>query len=204
MDRAIEHGLGACPRCHKVIQMTDAFQKCPRCHKTFTQRKPKSLQYTMAWTIAALIMLIPANLFPMMVYYKLGVGQASTIFEGIIQFIQSGMLPIALIIFVASFVIPLGKILALFYLMYNAKKSQKSALKQQSKLYHLVEYLGPWSMLDVFVVAVMAAVVKLGFITNIEAADGITYFTLMVVFTMFAAESFDPRLLWDNHSEQEK
>jgi paraquat-inducible protein A len=88
--------------------------------------------------------------------------------------------------------------MGLFVLMYNVQVNSHIDIKKQSKLYHLVEFLGPWSMLDVFVVAVMAAVVNLGFITSIEVGAGITYFTLMVLFTMFAAESFDPRLLWDN------
>lgn len=160
-------------------------------------RKPRSIEFTLAWTIAALMMFIPANSYPMMVFYTLGKPDASTILEGIAIFIDMGMLPVAVIIFIASFVVPLGKIMGLFTLIYNAKYTTKLTLKKQSKLYHLVEFLGPWSMLDVFVVAVMAAVVNLGFLTSIEAAPGITYFTLMVVFTMFAAESFDPRLLWD-------
>ena len=143
-----------------------------------------------------MVMFIPANLYPMMTFYTLGKPDASTILEGIAIFIQYGMYPVALIIFIASFVVPIGKIIGLFVLMYHAKYSSKLNMKQQSKLYHLVEFLGPWSMLDVFVVVIMAAVVNLGFLTSIEPAAGITYFALMVVFTMIAAESFDARLLW--------
>lgn len=172
-------------------------QHCSRCDTKFSIRKPRSLEFTLAWTIAALIMFIPANSYPMMVVYTLGKPDASTILEGIAIFIKMGMFPVAVVIFIASFIVPLGKIVGLFALMYNAKYNSQLTLKQQSKLYHLVEFLGPWSMLDVFVVSVMAAVVNLGFLTSIAAAPGITYFTLMVVFTMFAAESFDPRLLWD-------
>lgn len=180
--------------------MTAEKQVCSRCKQPFSQRKPKSVQYTMAWTIAALVMFIPANTYPMMVFYTLGKPDASTILEGIAIFIQMGVYPVAIVIFIASFIIPLGKIMGLFVLMYNTRPQHKTDLKKQAKLYHLVEFLGPWSMLDVFVVAVMAAVVNLGFITTIEAASGITYFALMVIFTMFAAESFDPRLLWDNNN----
>lgn len=172
-------------------------QRCIRCHYKFSQRKPKSVQYTLAWTIAAMVMFIPANTYPIMVFSTLGKPDASTILEGIAIFIQLGMHPIALIIFIASFVIPLGKIAGLLVLIYNTKNYSKISRSKQSKLYYLISQLGPWSMLDVFVVAVMATVVNLGFITNIEPASGITYFTLMVVFTMFAAESFDSRLLWD-------
>jgi paraquat-inducible protein A len=191
-------GLGSCPRCNKLNLMSGEQHQCTRCQCSFSQRKPKSIQYTLAWTIAALIMFIPANGYPMMVFYTLGKPESSTILEGIAIFIQLGMYPVAVIIFIASFIIPLGKIFSLCVLMYSAHNGSGFSLKNQTKLYHLVEFLGPWSMLDVFVVAVMAAVVNLGFITSIEAASGITYFTLMVIFTMIAAESFDPRLLWDN------
>ncbi|WP_181902278.1 paraquat-inducible protein A [Thalassotalea euphylliae] len=172
-------------------------QQCPRCHRTFSTRKINSLSHTFAWTIAALVMLVPANLYPMMIYYTLGKPEASTILEGIATFVQFGMYPVAIVIFIASFVVPLAKIIGLFILMYHAKRASKLTVKQQGQLYHIVEFLGPWSMLDVFVVAIMAAVVNLGFLSSIEAAKGITYFGLMVVFTMLAAESFDARLLWD-------
>jgi paraquat-inducible protein A len=200
-NKALAAGLGSCPRCHKLNVMLADRQTCSRCLTVFAARKPKSLEYTLAWTIAALVMFIPANIYPMMVFYTFGKPDTSTILEGIAIFIQMGMLPVAFIIFIASFVVPLCKIIGLFTLMYNAKRKTKLTLKQQGKLYHMVEFLGPWSMLDVFVVAVMAAVVNLGFLTSIEPAMGITYFALMVVFTIFAAESFDPRLLWDNHQK---
>ena len=201
-NKALAAGLGNCPQCHKLNVMHAEKQTCSRCKTVFCARKPNSIEYTLAWTIAALVMFIPANIYPMMVFYTLGKPDASTILEGIAIFIQMGMLPVAIIIFIASFVVPLGKIIGLFTLMYNAKKPTKLTLRQQGKLYHIVEFLGPWSMLDVFVVSVMAAVVNLGFLTSIEVASGITYFTLMVVFTIFAAESFDPRILWDNHQKQ--
>lgn len=172
-------------------------QRCTRCHAKFRSRKAKSLQWTLAWTIAAMIMFIPANVYPMMRFYTLGVQESSTILEGIMSFIKYGMYPIALIIFAASFIIPLGKIVGLGILMHHVRSPWAKNEVRKTKMYHFVEYLGPWSMLDVFVVTVMAAVVNLGFITTIEAASGITYFALTVIFTMFAAASFDPRLLWD-------
>lgn len=200
-NKAFSSGLGCCPQCRKLNVMHAKKQKCSRCQTVFSARKPKSIEYTLAWTIAALVMFIPANAYPIMIFYTLGQSEASTIFDGIVIFIQLGMLPVAVIIFVASFVVPLGKMIGLFILIYSARYPTKLTLVQRGKLYHLVEFLGPWSMLDVFVVAVMAAVVNLGFITSIEVAPGITYFALMVIFTIFAAESFDPRLLWDNHQK---
>ena len=177
--------------------MTARKQRCSRCHHVFSQRKLYSVQYTLAWTLAAIVMFIPANIYPMMVFYKLGKPEQSTIIEGIASFIQQGLYPIAFIIFLASFIIPLGKIIGLLILLYNTKNYSRISKKKQTQMYHLIASLGPWSMLDVFVVAVMAAVVNFGFFTSIEAGIGVTYFALMVIFTIFAAESFDPRLLWD-------
>jgi len=195
-------GLSCCPCCQKLNKLTDEKQQCSRCGQLYGARKAKSLQYTLAWTMASIVMFIPANIYPMMIFYKLGKSESSTILEGIATFIKLGLYPIAFIIFIASFIIPLGKICCLFLLMYNTTHQSFLPLTIQTKLYQLVELLGPWSMLDVFVVTVMVAIVNLGFITTIEAASGITYFTLMVIFTMFAAESFDPRLLWDNSKSE--
>ena len=189
--------LGSCPCCLKINKMTARKQRCSRCHHVFSQRKLYSVQYTLAWTLAAIVMFIPANIYPMMVFYKLGKPEQSTIIEGIASFIQQGLYPIAFIIFLASFIIPLGKIIGLLILLYNTKNYSRIPKKKQTQMYHLIASLGPWSMLDVFVVAVMAAVVNFGFFTSIEAGIGVTYFALMVIFTIFAAESFDPRLLWD-------
>lgn len=172
-------------------------EQCERCGATFSIRKPYTLQYTLAWTLAALIMFIPANMLPMMVVYTMGNDTRSTIMEGVTIFMQSGMYPVAFVIFIASFVIPVGKILCLLILVTQARSAKPKNLKLMTKLYSIVEVLGPWSMLDVFVVAIMAAVVNLGFISSVEAAGGITFFGLTVIFTMFASASFDVRLLWD-------
>lgn len=202
INSAKSKGLSLCLKCNKLNVATGKKQKCVRCHAYFYQRKPKSLQYTIAWTIAAMVMFIPANLLPIMVFTKLGNAEASTILSGIFTFMKLGMYPVAIIVFLASFIVPLGKIIGLVILVHGCQNSEKLQPKQRTKLYHLVEFLGPWSMLDVFVVALMVGVVNLGFITSIEAGSGINYFTLMVVFTMFAANSFDPRLLWDSHHNE--
>ncbi|NMP30646.1 paraquat-inducible membrane protein A [Thalassotalea sp. M1531] len=195
---AKSEGLSLCPKCYKANAFVTGRHKCQRCNATFYQRKPRSIEYTIAWTIAALVMFIPANLMPIMVFTALGNVDASTILGGIQTFLKLGMYPVAIVVFIASFIVPLGKILGLVILVLGVRKGPGLKSEQRTKLYHVVEFLGPWSMLDVFVVALMAAVVNLGFLTSIEAGPGITYFTLMVVFTMFAAESFDPRLLWDS------
>ena len=203
---AKEAGLALCANCHKPNYITqqeadEETARCMRCHSLLTLRKSKSLENTIAWTIAAVIAFIPANTFPVMTFFTLGSGQASTIISGVEAFIHLGMYPVAIIVFVASFLVPLGKIFGLLILIYSAKRPGRLSSKQCVALYHLIEFLGPWSMLDVFVVALMVAVLNLGFITSIEAGLGITYFALMVIFTLFAAHSFDPRLIWDNQKD---
>ena len=191
-------GLARCLRCHKLNHIIRKDQRCSCCQAKVSLRKYRSLEYTLAWTIAAIVAFIPANLYPIMIFTSLGSPEASTILSGIKSFIQLGMYPVALVVFIASFIVPLGKMLGLIILIITVKTGSKVDARHRTQLFHLVEFLGPWSMLDVFVVALMAAVVNLGFITSIEAGPGISYFALMVIFTMFAAESFDPRLLWDN------
>lgn len=183
--------------CNEKIQ-------CTRCQGLFYQRKPHSLQYTLAWNIAALIAFIPANLYPIMIIYSLGIGEPSTILSGIAQFIDNDLYPIAIIIFTASIIVPLLKIAGLFVLVYRAHTGIRLKPDKHSKFYHMLEFLGPWSMLDVFVVALLVAVVELGFITSVAAGPAINYFTLTVIFTMIAANSFDSRLLWDKQQENEE
>ena len=132
-----------------------------------------------------------------MIIYSLGIGDPSTILSGIGQFVDQGLYPIAAIIFTASIIVPLLKIIGLFVLVYRAHTGIRLRPDKHSKFYHVLEFLGPWSMLDVFVVALLVAVVELGFITSVAAGPAINYFTLTVIFTMIAANSFDARLLWD-------
>jgi len=201
INTAKNNNLALCPQCHKVNVLGDAVSdekvQCVRCKGMFYQRNSRSLQYTLAWSIAALIAFVPANLYPIMIIYSLGIGEPSTILSGIGQFIDHGLYPIAIIIFTASIIVPLLKIVGLFVLVYRAHTGIRLRPDKHSKFYHMLEFLGPWSMLDVFVVALLVAVVELGFITTIAAGPAINYFTLTVIFTMIAANSFDSRLLWD-------
>jgi paraquat-inducible protein A len=208
INTAKNNNLALCPQCHKVNLLGDAGSdekiQCVRCKGMFYQRNSRSLQYTLAWNIAALIAFIPANLYPIMIIYSLGIGEPSTILSGIGQFIDHGLYPIAIIIFTASIIVPLLKIAGLFVLVYRAHTGIRLRPDKHSKFYHLLEFLGPWSMLDVFVVALLVAVVELGFITTIAAGPAINYFTLTVIFTMIAANSFDSRLLWDKQQNSEE
>jgi len=199
---AKESGLALCPKCHKLndikqISGNNARVECSRCRGMFYQRKPCSLQNTLAWNVAALIAFIPANIYPIMIVFSMGIGEPNTILSGISEFIDYGLYPIAVIIFTASIIVPLIKIIGLFLLVYRVHTGVRLRPDKHSKFYHALEFLGPWSMLDVFVVALLIAVVELGFVTSVSAGPAINYFTLTVIFTMIAANSFDPRLLWD-------
>jgi paraquat-inducible protein A len=205
---AKESGLALCPKCHKLNALNDGADinariQCIRCHGLFYSRKPHSLQYTLAWNIAALLAFIPANLYPIMILYSMGIGEPNTILSGIGEFVDHGLYPIAIIIFTASIIVPLLKIVGLFLLVYRVHTGVRLRPDKHSKFYHALEFLGPWSMLDVFVVALLVAVVELGFVTSVAAGPAINYFTLTVIFTMFAASSFDPRLLWDKKQGSE-
>ena len=197
---AMLRNIGHCRRCHKLMPMASEQEQCVRCGAKVYLRKPNSLDRAMAFTIAGLVAFIPANLYPIMVIYSLGQPSASTTLEGVEAFIKLGMYPVAIVVFIASFIVPLSKILGLFILLSSVKFNSKIHPEQRTKLYHFIEFLGPWSMLDIFVVVIMAAVVDLGFLTTIEAGIGATFFTTMVLCTMVAAESFDPRLIWDNQN----
>ena len=201
MQTVKQAGMALCPKCHKVNSLQAQPQQCTRCHGNFYQRKRNSLQYTLAWNIAALLAFIPANIYPIMIIYQLGIPQESTILSGISEFIDHGLYPIAVIIFSASIIVPLIKIIGLFVLVYRAYSGIRLKPKKHSKVYHILEFLGPWSMLDIFVVALMVAVVELGLVTSVAPGPAINYFTLTVIFTLISANCFDPRLLWDKKSE---
>jgi len=208
INTAKNNNLALCPQCHKLNVLFDEADElkkiqCVRCHGKFYQRKAHSLQYTLAWNIAALIAFIPANLYPIMIIYSLGIGDPSTILSGIGRFVDQGLYPIAAIIFTASIIVPLLKIVGLFLLVYRVHTGVRLRPDKHSKFYRVLAFLGPWSMLDVFVVALLVAVVELGFVTSVAAGPAINYFTLTVIFTMFAANSFDSRLLWDKKHSSE-
>jgi paraquat-inducible protein A len=201
MKTAKQAGLALCPKCHKVNTLVTEPMQCSRCNGFFYHRKYNSLQFTLAWNLAALLAFIPANLYPIMIVYQLGIPREATILSGIGEFIDHGLYPIAVIIFTASIIVPLIKIIGLFVLVYKASTGIRLKPDKHSKIYHILEFLGPWSMLDVFVVALMVTIVELGFVTSVAAGPAINYFTITVIFTMIAANSFDPRLLWDKSAQ---
>lgn len=170
---------------------------CPRCGAPLHQRKTNSLTRTWALVIAAFIFYIPANVLPITLVTSLGKTQADTIMSGVIYFVQTGMWPIALVIFVASVAVPLIKLFVLSFLLISVQRKWKWRPKDRTRLYRIAEAVGRWSMVDIFVVTILVALVKLGGLATIDAGPAATYFAAVVVTTIFAAMSFDPRLIWD-------
>jgi paraquat-inducible protein A len=198
---AKELNLVNCHSCHLLsrIPSTSAgvTAVCPRCGANLHQRKVDSIRRTWALVIAAAIFYIPANVLPITVITSLGHVQADTIMSGVIYFIKTGMWPIALVIFTASVFVPLAKILILIFLLLSVQRRSSWRRKDRTVLYRITEAIGRWSMVDIYVVTILVALVKMGAIAAIEAGPAAVYFAAVVVITMFAAESFDPRLIWD-------
>jgi len=170
---------------------------CPRCGTRLHRRKPNSIKRTWALVVAAFIFYIPANVLPITIVVSLGQAQSDTIMSGVIYFIHSGMWPIALVIFVASIFVPVLKLIILVFLLITVQRKSRWRPKDRTRLYRITEVVGRWSMVDIFVVTILVALVKLGGLASIQAQSGAVFFCAVVVITLFAAMSFDPRLIWD-------
>lgn len=198
--RAVQLGVIGCPLCRLVCEperTSPIPARCPRCHTRLHPRHPASISRSWALLMAAIIFYIPANVLPVMYTSLFGNGSESTIMAGVIDFWNAGSYGIALLIFAASVVIPCIKFLALGVLLISARKQSAGARLERAKLYRLTELIGYWSMLDVFVVAAVSALVKFQMLSDVEPRSGILYFGLVVILTMLSAMNFDPRLIWD-------
>lgn len=193
--RGAEKGLAGCHLCEKVSPVS--LGHCPRCGSKLHLRKPDSINRTIALVIAAAIMYIPANLLPIMSIRELGVLTESTIIKGLIQFWNAGSYPIAIVIFTASIMIPILKIFSLLWLCAAAKGLVPHSSKVLGRVYWITELLGRWSMVDIFVVSILVTMVQLGNYMRVTPGPGALAFAGVVILTMFAAMSFDPKLLWD-------
>jgi paraquat-inducible protein A len=193
--------LLSCGVCHLLVRKppggADLPGRCPRCGAALHSRKPDSIARTWALVIAALVFYVPANVLPITKVTSLGVVQLDTILSGVIYFIHSGMWPIALVIFIASIFVPLLKLLILMLLLVSVQRGIRWRPKDRTRLYRITEAIGRWSMVDIFVVTILVALVHLGALANIEAQAGAAFFAAVVVITIIAAMSFDPRLIWD-------
>ena len=196
---AAAQGLANCHGCGKVSPVE--LGTCPRCGSALHLRSHNSLQTTMALILTAAILYIPANLFPVMINSKLGTSEGHTILEGVAIFLSKGDYAIGLVILIASVVIPLAKLLALAWLCWMIHKGGTIGSKRKTQLYRVTEAIGRWSMLDVFVVAILVALIQLGNLLAINPGPGAVSFAGVVIATMIAAETLDSRLIWDRAGE---
>ena len=197
-------GLLACHVCGQISRGNGkAVQICPRCGMLLHRRKPASFARAWAWLIAALICYVPANLLPIMRTVSLGSVDDNTILSGVVELWNLGSMDIAVVLFTASIVVPVLKFLVLGMLLLTAQYRFDWARRQRARLYRLVELIGYWSMLDVFVVVLLTALVRFGLLSRVEPLPGVVWFGVTVVLTMLAAMSFDPRLIWDDGNSHE-
>jgi paraquat-inducible protein A len=156
------------------------------------------LTRTWALLLTAAVLYIPANLLPIMTVNSLGKGQSDTIMSGVIELVNYGMLPIAAVVFVASILVPTFKLVGIALLLYSVQRHQPMSPRQRVLMYRFIEWIGRWSMLDIFVIAILVALVNFGSLASIVPGYGAMAFASVVVLTMLAALTFDPRLIWDN------
>ena len=198
--RAIDAGILVCNECHELNRQepdTDE-QACTRCGALVHARRPNSIMRTWALLITAAILYIPANVLPIMTVTSLGQGDPSTIMSGVIVLVQHGMIPIAAVVFIASILVPTFKLVGIALLLFSVQRHQPLSAQQRILMYRFIEFIGRWSMLDIFVIAILVAVVNFGRLASIEANLGAVAFASVVILTMLAAVTFDPRLIWDN------
>jgi paraquat-inducible protein A len=205
-ESALEASLTACHTCHQLVRIDQNHQQqklsCPRCGSAIHPRIHNSLLITWMLVGLALVFYIPANLLPMTRVVGLGQIQEDTIMSGVIYFIQSGSWYIGLVIFIASVFVPLLKLTLLMYLLVSVQRKSQWRPRERARIYRITEFIGRWSMVDIYVVTILIALVNLGTLANIDSGPAAIYFAAVVVITIFAAKSFDPRLIWDNIKQE--
>lgn len=198
--RAIDAGIRVCLECQQLNRAAadEGPIACSRCGAKVHPRRPNTLVRTWALLITAAILYIPANLLPIMTVNSFGRGSPDTIMSGVITLAQHGMLPIATVVFIASIVVPTFKLVGIGLLLYSVQRHQPMSARQRIFMYRFIEWIGRWSMLDIFVIAILVALVRFDSLASIDAGAGAIAFACVVVLTMLAAITFDPRLIWDN------
>lgn len=194
--KAADRGLAGCRTCGLMSPIAE-HPKCPRCHSRLYTRKPDSIENTLALVAASAVLFVPSHLLPMLTVSEFGLAVDKTIIAGMMAFWKDGAYPIAIVIFCASILIPILKVIALLWLCIAAKGKIHPSPGALTKVYHVTELLGRWSMIDIFVVGILVSLVQFGNYTSIVPGPGALAFAAVVMLTMFAAMNFDPRLLWD-------
>ena len=180
----------------------EADPRCLRCASPLHARKPDSVARTWALVIAAAILYIPANYYPVLTVMQLGAGQPSTILGGVEELVTARQYPLAVLVFFASIAVPMMKLIGLSVMLITIQTGRSGWLRDRTRLYHIVRFIGRWSMIDIFMEALLGALVAFGSVVTIEPGAGALAFCGVVILTMFAAETFDPRLMWDAAAER--
>jgi paraquat-inducible protein A len=199
LTTALSEGLWRCHACAAVCAAPPGAERarCPRCEATITPRKTDSISRTWAWLLAATALYLPANLLPVTATASIAGAQTDTIFSGIVYLWLDGSWPLAIIVFVASIMVPVAKLLLLSLLLISVQRGETRRVRLRSQVYRGLEIIGRWSMLDIFVVAMLAALVQVENLAELRPGPGAVAFGAVVVLTMLATRSFDPRLIWD-------
>jgi len=195
----MREGLQNCETCGLLSRPSPGEERgrCPRCDEAVEFRKPHSLQRTWAFVIAAAICYIPANVLPVLATTTASGTETDTILQGVVLLWSPTGWPLSLIVLFASIMIPSAKIVAMTYLLISVRRGSAVDRRQRIRLYRMVEFIGRWSMVDVFVDTFTAALIQLQPLMSVEPGPGLFFFAAVVVLTMLAVESFDPRLIWD-------
>jgi paraquat-inducible protein A len=196
---AASQGVIGCEACRLLVRPAHADEPghCPRCGGELEFRRAGSVQKTWALVIAAAICYVPANLLPVMVSSTFAGDEDDTIISGVIFLYTSGSWPLALIVLIASVMVPIGKLVALGYVLVAIQRGRAGGQRERTRLFRLVHIIGKWSMLDIFVVTFTVALVQLQPLMSVAPGQGVLFFAAVVVLTMIAAETLDPRLIWD-------
>jgi paraquat-inducible protein A len=193
----VKHGLASCSSCHLVLH-NDQYESCPRCGEKLSLRKTDSVSRTWALLFTAALLYIPANIYPIMTVTQFGRGNPDTIISGVVHLIEAQLWGLALLVFFASIMVPVLKLLIMAYLLISIQFKSCWRPKDRTLLFRVTEVVGAWSMIDIFLIGILISLVKLDAFATIEAGPGATFFAAVVVITLFAAHSFDSRLIWDN------
>jgi len=195
---ALTSGILRCQDCGLLaMDNGDTPLHCRRCDATLHRRKPQSIERTWALLVTAVILALPANLLPIMQVNRLGNSERSTIMDGIVYFFKAGDYAVGAIIFIASMLVPIFKIFGMTIVLLTIHSPQATSQRQKTFMFHVIEFIGRWSLLDIFVIALLQALVHFGSLTSIHADTASRYFAGVVLTTMLATKTLDVRLLWD-------
>jgi len=187
----------ACPACELLAPITAAGSACPRCGDKLEPRAPESLARTLALICGGMVLYLPANLLPMAATLQLGKLLPYTVLEGVRDLAQANLWGLAVLVFCASFAIPLLKLAGLAWLIGTLRSRAPRALRVKTRVYGVIREIGRWSMVDIFAIASFAPLMQFGQLAGAQSMSGASAFLMVVVLTMLATDSFDPRLMWD-------